>query len=285
MLTQNELLQFKRDGYIIKDVLDKDEIAYYKGVIDGFAEQEMAKKASKMINLQFLQPKACIREMQKVVANKKITQIASELLGGGDVIIDGASLLCAKSGIIYKQGWHRDIMQIPDKDIDLNWFTKEHFHNNVQINIAIIPDDSLWYISGSHNRDFTPLEKEVFQGSLKMSPVSEVDLPDTVHVHLEPGQAAFYNNNGIHRGYAGKTGLLNANRNVIQLGYHSNKYEPTPHFGVINQKEFTKEYIDSLEPEVKAVVEAHIAERIKFPKSDEYYLQHQEFITNAFKTK
>ena len=79
------------------------------------------------------------------------------ILGGldraseGDVVIDGASLFCAQAGVDYRQGWHRDLLQIPDEEIDPAWFSEAHLHNYVQVNLALGVDRCLWLVPGRPN--------------------------------------------------------------------------------------------------------------------------------------
>lgn len=279
-LTKNEIKQYNELGFVIKQILSEAEIEYYKDQINSSYLAKLSAVSEKMINAQFLQPKNLLLGVQQVICNSLIKQICVDILGGGKAVIDGASVLCGRAGIDYRQGWHRDVMQIPDNQISLNWFSNKYFHNNVQVNLALIPDSCLWLIRGSHKRNFTRIEAETFAGSLKIAPVSDIELPESLQIKLKPGEAAFYNNNVIHRGYAGRSA---AQRMTIQLGYHSSLFVPTPHFGVINHREFNKAYLDSLFPEVKAELLLHIAERNKYPKSEEYYQQHQEFIMHAFR--
>jgi hypothetical protein len=280
LLTKNEVEQYNELGFIIKQILSDPEVEYYKDQINTSHLAKLSAVSDKMVNAQFLQPKNSLLGVQQIICNPSIKRICLEILGGGRAIIDGASVLCCRVGVDYRQGWHRDIMQIPDSQISLDWFSNKYFHNNVQVNLALLPDSCLWLVRGSHKRNFTLIEAETFAGSLKIAPLSDIQLPDSLQIKLKPGEAVFYNNNSIHRGYAGKSATQ---RMTIQLGYHSNLFAPSPHFGVINHHEFNKSYLDSLFPEVKTELLLHIAERNRYPESEEYYRQHQEFIMHAFR--
>lgn len=70
-----------------------------------------------MANIQFLQPRNRVDALQEVAANKDILEACSKLLEGGEPVIGGASLLWRK-GIEYVQGWHRDLLHVPEDEID-----------------------------------------------------------------------------------------------------------------------------------------------------------------------
>ncbi|CCW31274.1 hypothetical protein ABLA30_20910 [Xenorhabdus nematophila] len=234
-----------------------------------------------MMNIQFIMPNIGIKEIHPIINNNKIIKICNQLLNGGDIILDGASLFYASKGMDYRQGWHRDIMQIPDEEISDSWFSKKHFHNNIQINIPLYKDECLWFVKGSHCRNFNDIEINLFSGSNKIAPLNSPDINIGENITLTPGEAIFYNNLAIHRGYSE---VLKYNRATIQLGYHSNKYEPTCHFGVIDYHKINNDYINSLEPEVRKIIFEHVQERKKWRKSDYYYKLHQEFIKGQFDT-
>ena len=79
---------------------------------------------------------------------------------------------------------------------------------------------------------------------------------------LKPGQAALYNNNLIHRGYADPVVIP---RRTLHIGYHSALHPPTFHFYGYNLNKLTPEFVTSLSPTVREMVEAHIARRHAFP--------------------
>lgn len=280
VLSKSEIKQYHESGFVIKEVLSELELEYYKDQINNSHLAKLVKVSNKMINAQFLQPRNAIFGLQQIICNKKIHNVCMDLLNGGTAILDGASVLCGRVGVDYRQGWHRDIMQIPARQINTGWFTRSHFHNNVQASIALLPDSCLWLVRGSHKRNFTRTETEAFAGSLKIAPISDIDLPDSLQIRLKPGEAVFYNNHAIHRNY---TEALVAERMTIQLGYHSDLFAPTAHFGVINYHEFTDDYLKSLFPEVRKQLMRHIAERNKCPESERHHQQYQDFIMHAFR--
>jgi len=173
-------------------------------------------------------------------------------------------------------------MQIPDEEIDPTWFTDAHLHNYVQVNLALGVDHCLWLVPGSHRRPFDAAERALFGESQKMAPLDGGELEHGKQIVLQPGEAAFYNNNTVHRGYGG---VLPTRRVTIHLGFHSTAHAPTPHFGVLDRSEYTVSYLASLEADVRAMIERHLAERVRHPRMDVYQKLHQEFIRKEFAIK
>jgi ectoine hydroxylase-related dioxygenase (phytanoyl-CoA dioxygenase family) len=280
MLSEHELQQYRMQGYLIRPILSTDEVERYAAAIEAAVAQRGAQ--ARMFNLQFLQPGKDVRAVQPIVCNEKIHAVIRDLLGGGDVVIDGASLFSAPAGIEYRQGWHRDLMQIPDDEIDPAWFSDAHLHNYVQVNLALGVDRCLWLVPGSHRRPFDAAERALFGGSQKMAPLDGPELDAGKQIVLQPGEAAFYNNNTVHRGYGD---VLPARRITVHLGFHSTAHEPTPHFGVLDRGEYTPEYLAGLDANVRAMLERHLAERMRHPRMDVYQKLHQEFIRKEFAIK
>ena len=280
MLSEEELQQYRKQGYLIRPILSAQEVAQYIAAIDEALAQRGAQ--ARMFNLQFLQPGKDVRAIQPIIGNEKIHAVIRDLLGGGDVVIDGASLFCAQAGVEYRQGWHRDLMQIPDEEIDPEWFTDAHLHNYVQVNLALGVDRCLWLVPGSHRRPFDAAERARFGHSQKMAPLDGGELAQGKQIELQPGEAAFYNNNTVHRGYGG---VLSARRVTIHLGFHSTAHAPTPHFGVLDRGEYTPGYLAGLDVNVRAMLERHLAERARHPRMDVYQKLHQEFIRREFAIK
>ena len=279
MLTDLDISSFRHNGFIIKPILNANEVSMYLNKVHEELKHDMA-LADKMMNVQFTQPGRCIQGIQDIICNKTIIGICSDLLRGGEIILDGASLLCARSGVSYTQGWHRDVMQLKDEEIRDDWFTREFFYNNIQINVPLIADKCLWFVKGSHARPFNEVEHNVFKGSKKMAPAEPAAEYLGECIALQPGDAIFYNNLAIHKGYAK---LLMNDRVTIQLGYHSTKYKPTYHFGVLDHEEYVPEYLDRLLPQVVKMLKAHIEEKQRYCNIKAYHGGHQNFINDAFR--
>jgi hypothetical protein len=79
--------------------------------------------------------------------------------------------------------------------------------------------------------------------------------------------------------------VLRQRRITIHLGFHSALHAPTCHFGVLDHREYTAEYLASLAPEVRAALLRHIAERARHPEVDQYHAWHQQFISKEFEIR
>lgn len=277
MLSSVELQQYRTQGYVIRQVLDADEVACYVDGVD--AARRARDDHSRMMNLQFLQPGGEVRAVQDVICNRRVHEVVNDLLGAGEIIIDGASLFYAGTGVDYRQGWHRDVMQVPDAEIDPRWFSDDYAYNYVQVNLPLTVDACLWIVPGSHRRAFTAAESRTFGDSTKMAARDAAPLDDGINVTLQPGQAVFYNNLAVHRGHAG---VLAQRRITLQMGFHSTARPPTFQFGVLDHHEYSDEYLATLAADVRAALQAHIAERQRHPQVDRYHSWHQQFIRKEF---
>ncbi|KAK6438493.1 hypothetical protein LTR95_005311 [Oleoguttula sp. CCFEE 5521] len=87
--------------------------------------------------------------------------------------------------------WHRDdIPPTATAEEELARLSKPAYH--AQWNLALYPDSSLILIPGSHRRPLTDVERA--------ADPYEANIPGQIHVKLEAGEMAFYNNNIFHRG-------------------------------------------------------------------------------------
>ena len=202
--------------------------------------------------------------LHKLMLNEKMRGLVESLLGE-KLILNNFSLLAAEPGIDYTQGWHRDIIQIPENEIDDRIFSPGWHHNNTQFNLALYPDGCFWAVPGSHRRPDTPGEARAFGGSKHYSPI-EADMPGGIRIPLKPGQAIFYNNNLIHRGYSVN---LAEPRRTLHLGFHSALRPPTWHFYLLNAERFTPEYLDSLDPEIRSMIDEYLLLRGKYPRMED----------------
>jgi hypothetical protein len=281
ILTEAELLQFQKEGFVVKSVLAHEDIERYISAIN-LKRPRQSSDAPKMCNIQFLQPKTAIKDIQSIIINSSILDVCRAVLGGGEIVLDGASLFFAEKGVDYRQGWHRDVMQMPDDDVQDSWFTPDHFHNNVQVNIPLRADSCLWLVKGSHVRLFNERERTLFRGSRKMALVDDGSEQMGDRLSLLPGQAVFYNNLAIHRGYGG---VLAEDRMTIQLGFHSTRADPTCHFGVLNYNEYTNEYLQGLDERVRQMLLVHVSKRRAWEDSDIYFQHHRKFVESSFQVK
>lgn len=278
VLSDAERTFFREQGYLIRKILDDASVARYVAAVDE-ARRESG-EAQRMSNLQFLQPGKAIRGIQDIICNEDILAVCRDLLGEG-IIVDGASLFYADAGVDYRQGWHRDVLQVPDDQVDTRWFSEDYHYNYVQMNMPLTADGCLWIVPGSHRRQLDAQERAIFGNTEKMAPVDAPELSTGKQIVLQPGEAVFYNNYAVHRGWGG---VLKDRRITIHLGFHSAQYPPTLHFGVLDHTEYSVEYLSSLAPCVREALRAHLVERARHPEVNVFHAYHQQFLKQEFKT-
>lgn len=278
LLSDAERASFREQGYLIRKILDDASIARYVAAVEE-ARRERG-DVQRMSNLQFLQPGKAIRGIQDIICNEDILAVCRDLLGDG-IIVDGASLFYGEAGIDYRQGWHRDVLQVPDEQIDLSWFSDDYHYNYVQMNMPLTADGCLWIVPGSHRRQLNAQERAVFGNTEKMAPVDAPELATGKQILLQPGEAVFYNNYAVHRGWGG---VLKDKRITIHMGFHSAQSAPTLHFGVLDHTEYSLDYLSSLAPCVREALRAHLVERARHPEVNVFHAYHQQFLKQEFKT-
>lgn len=276
--------QFIKDGYVIVDVLSQQEIGDFRSIMDGLLSESKASDTQKTHNSTFqhfgdeisdfgnenrqyyfhLLTKSNTEVIHHAFYHPKIYKIVEELIGP-KLIVNNASILASNAGANYKLGWHRDVIQIPENEIEDRLFSKDRFHNSVQINLPLIDESSLWVVKESHNRPNTEEENKVFDGSKHYAPV-EADMPNGEIVKLKAGQAVFYNNNLIHRGYGVDTILP---RRTLHMGYHSAQKPPTWHFYLLNSSLLTPDYLETLDPTMRTMMEEYLDCREKYPNMED----------------
>lgn len=266
--------KFLNDGYVIVDILKAAELESFRKIMADLLDVEVRADDAEVHSSSFqhlgeeikdfarenrqyyfhLLTKPGTEPIHHAFHHPKVMSIVEELLGP-DLIINNASILAANQGIKYDLGWHRDVIQIPQEEIEEDYlYSKTRFHNSCQINLPLYEEDALWIVPRSHNRINTPEEHAVFCGSKHYSPPSS-KMPGAIPVRLEAGQAVFYNNNLIHRGY---TEEVKVPRRTIHMGYHSASKPPTWHFYLLNADLLSPEYLARLSPTMQKMMGEYI---------------------------
>ncbi|UHG94072.1 phytanoyl-CoA dioxygenase family protein [Spirosoma oryzicola] len=272
--------KFETDGYVIIDVLTETEIGEFRALMDALISPKVKSADTEKRSSSFQHLGDEIRDFGKEarqyyfhLLTKPGTETihhafhhpvilkAVEELIGPNLIVNNASILAANEGTEYSLGWHRDIIQIPQAEIEDWLFSPERFHNSVQINLPLVDENSLWVVPGSHNRPNTEAENQAFQGSKHYAPIG-VEMPGGIAVPLKAGQAVLYNNNLIHRGF---TETMKIPRRTLHMGYHSAAYPPTWHFYLLNGDLLTPEYMTTLSPTMRGMMEEYLACREQYP--------------------
>jgi len=271
---------FEKEGYVVVDVLTQQEIDHFRGIMDDLLSPKIEATDKRVRSSSFqhlgdeidsfgqearqyyfhLLTKPGTEPIHHAFYNPVILKVVEEIIGPR-LIINNASILAANAGTSYSLGWHRDIIQIPQEEIEDWLFSKERFHNSVQINLPLVDENSLWIVPRSHNRPNTPEENEAFQGSKHYAPVG-VEMPGGMPVPLRAGQAVIYNNNLIHRGY---TKTMEVPRRTLHMGYHSAAHPPTWHFYLLNASLLTPEYLQRLNPTMQRMMNEYLECKQQYP--------------------
>ena len=85
-------------------------------------------------------------------------------------------------------------------------------------------------------------------------------------VSLKAGEAVFYNNNLIHRGYSDNSAVP---RRTLHMGYHSATKPPTWHFYLLDGSLLTPEYMDTLDPTMRRMMDEYLDCLQKYPKMED----------------
>ncbi|WP_207423570.1 phytanoyl-CoA dioxygenase family protein [Desertivirga brevis] len=284
--------KFLRDGYVIIDVLTQQEINEFREIMDELISPKIKAESTEKRSSSFqhlgddlsdfgkearqyyfhLLTKPGTEPILHAFHHPVILQAVEELIGP-NLIVNNASILAANVGTEYSLGWHRDVIQIPQDEIEDWLFSPERFHNSVQINLPLVEENSLWIVPGSHNRPNTEAENAAFGGSKHYAPVG-VEMPGGVPVKLKAGQAVLYNNNLIHRGFTEK---MKVPRRTLHMGYHSAAYPPTWHFYLLNSELLTPEYLERLSPTMRRMMEEYLECRRQYPDMAETWKREYNF--------
>ena len=285
--------QFLQEGYVIIDVLSESEIQNFRTLMDALLNPEIkANHASGSLSSSFqhlgdnladfgkearqyyfhLLTKPGTESIHHAFHHPVMLAAVQQILGP-DLIVNNASILAANEGTSYSLGWHRDIIQIPQDEIEDWLFSPDRFHNSVQINLPLVDESSLWIVPRSHNRPNTEAENAAFGGSKHYAPVG-VEMPGGVAVPLKAGQAVLYNNNLIHRGY---TDVMKVPRRTLHMGYHSAAYPPTWHFYLLNDQLLTPDYIETLSPTMQEMMNDYLVCRKKYPNMEDTWKWNYNF--------
>ena len=94
MLTNLEVSQFKEQGFLIKNILNINEVEFYLEKIR-MSDSPCFMNIERMINIQFLQPSTSIKSIHDIICNDKILSVCRSLFNRKDIVLDGASLFYA----------------------------------------------------------------------------------------------------------------------------------------------------------------------------------------------
>ena len=289
--------KFLEDGYVIIDVLTEQEVADFREVMDALLNPQVKAADTKKHSASFqhlgdeianfgqearqyyfhLLTKPGTEPIHHAFHHPVMLKAVEEIIGP-NLIVNNASILAANVGTSYSLGWHRDIIQTPQEEIEDWLFSSERFHNSVQINLPLVDENSLWVVPGSHNRPNTEAENAAFAGSKHYAPIG-AEMPGGIPVTLKAGQAVLYNNNLIHRGY---TEEMKVPRRTLHMGYHSAALPPTWHFYLLNGDLLTEDYLNTLSPTMHRMMDEYLACRKEYPNMSDTWKKEYNFPSLSF---
>ncbi|WP_256011081.1 phytanoyl-CoA dioxygenase family protein [Desertivirga xinjiangensis] len=284
--------KFLEDGYVIVDVLSQQEIDDFRHLMDALISPDVKSEDTQTRSSSFqhlgdeisdfgkearqyyfhLLTKPGTESIHHAFHHPVVLKTVEELLGP-NLIVNNASILAANEGTEYSLGWHRDIIQIPQDEIEDWIFSPRRFHNSVQINLPLVDENSLWVVPGSHFRANTEAENEAFKGSKHYAPIG-AEMPGGIPVSLKAGQAVFYNNNLIHRGFTEK---MKVPRRTLHMGYHSADFPPTWHFYLLNSDLLTPAYLDTLSPTMRKMMGEYLECKKQYPNMADTWKKEYNF--------
>ncbi len=276
---------FEKEGYVIEPVLSEAEVVEFRTLMAEILDPEQRADEDEEIYESSYQhfgdpvssfgksPRQYYMHMLTQQGTQsilhayhipRVIEIVEELLGPHP-IINNASILASNAGVQYSLGWHRDIIQIPEEEIRDELFSSDWPHNSVQINLPLYEENSLWAVPGSHNRPNTVEENAFFEGSKHYARIREEPMPGGEPISIPAGHACLYNNNLIHRGHNTKRDMP---RRTLHMGYHSATRKPTWHFYLLDVSRITPDYLDTLAPTIRRMVEEYVACRKQYPNME-----------------
>ena len=130
------------------------------------------------------------------IADKQILSIL-DCICDRQLLFHGAVYFLNPEERSWRGDWHRDGQIIaPDDNTEKSRIFNSSF---IRVHVALFPDDNLEIIAGSHTRWDTLQELEIRKGlNSKLSNSNE--MPSVTKIHLNSGDAVFFDGYSIHRG-------------------------------------------------------------------------------------
>lgn len=201
-------------GYVVlRGLLDAEGIAELQEICDDVLRQWLAESSdprrdANSTNMAFLtepryfadQP-ARLRRLLEFVSDESILNLLETLCGR--VIFHNTQYFFEPADHTREGDWHRD-QQFDAPDEEIVWTRMRE--TGVHLHVALVPDDHLEYVPGSHLRRDTPAEREVRLG-LNGRDRNSPDMPGAIRIALAAGDAVLFSAWGLHRGryVAGRT--------------------------------------------------------------------------------
>ena len=114
---------------------------------------------------------------------------------GEELRLGYLGLLTNPAHVEFKLGWHRDVMNLAERDFDETVNPRPSQFSKMRWTLALLDEANLRLVPGSHRRYETPLEHQ------NMAEHLSDELPGQKLIELRAGQAVFYDERTIHRAH------------------------------------------------------------------------------------
>ena len=220
-ITTKDIDFFKTEGYlVVKNLLSKDDIAYYKKVYDDFLNNVIdaseyrsdlsGQKNDSVENItQIMVPSKVFPELLNKATHLKTLKIAKCLLGE-DMELDFDMLINKAPHTNTPTPWHQDAaywIDFPDKRALSCW---------TAIDDAFLDNGCMWYTPKSHLKNTLPHVQTGNKGALQCEGSEE----NSVCVELQAGSCVIHHGNTLHYSRGNST---SQNRKALITNYRPKK--------------------------------------------------------------
>jgi ectoine hydroxylase-related dioxygenase (phytanoyl-CoA dioxygenase family) len=226
--------RWNKDGYIVvPQLLDTALVEKLRPICDNILEQWLEqspdpKEAANYTNMAYLTEARYFKNhperratLLEAIAHDKTLSLFKELFNI-EPLFHGTQYFFEPASDTRAGNWHRD-QQFISPSIEAE---KEAMSDiGVHVHIALVPDNNLEIVPGTHARWDTPEELEIRKGLNGRKPNDNI--PGATRVSLEAGDACFFSAWSIHRGHyiAGK---VRRTFDVIYGAMPDSRHTPPP---------------------------------------------------------
>ena len=254
---------WRRDGYVVvRGLFSADRVAQLRHIAEHCITQwkecnpengqptANAKNATCMRHLNhpgYFPPRSQVFvALMESIADPDLLSLVEDCLGMPP-LFRSTSLFVNPLDSSTDGSWHRDQQFLIPGEADEEQFLKEqvasgltHAHG-MQMQIALVPNEDVELVKGSHLRWDLPEEYAVRCAGGRSH--STEDMPGATRIALEPGDAVCFNSNGFHRGRY----HVDRPRRTLMFTYTGLGFDTFDYFS--DQKWFLQpEYLQGLSP-------------------------------------
>ncbi|MGB3190604.1 MAG: phytanoyl-CoA dioxygenase family protein [Limnoraphis sp.] len=201
--------QWTEKGYfVVPKLLESSVVNELKLICDRILDQwinesRSPSEAANLTNMAFLtEPRYFLRypeqltQLLNIISDDSILNII-EYIFNVPLLFHNTQYFFNPANKTQSGDWHRD----QQFDAKTEAIEKLRMQNTIgiHVHIAFLPDHNLEYISGSNRRWDSPEEFKIRKG-LNGQPKNLDNIPNSTRIHLEIGDAVFFDAWGIHRG-------------------------------------------------------------------------------------